>query len=93
VKHSDLEPYPPSWGLNGKGNDAITRHILCCEEPEKYVGSKTEAKIEMAMILNTLEEIIFSDYSYEVEEWAMMESKVEKIAQEFPAVLIELVTA
>ncbi len=39
----------------------------------------------------TLEEIIFSDYSYEVEEWVIMESKVEKIAQEFPAVLIELV--
>jgi len=40
----------------------------------------------------TLEEIIFSDCSYEVEEWALMEGKVEKIAQEFPAVLIELVT-
>jgi len=39
----------------------------------------------------TFEEIIFTDYSYEVEEWASMESKVEKIAQEFPAVLIELV--
>ena len=34
VKYNDIRPHPPEWGLSGEDNEAITRHIKCCDEPE-----------------------------------------------------------
>ena len=55
VKYSDIEPYPPSWGLNGIDNEEITRHILCCDELEKDNNVEMD---DTVMILNPAEEII-----------------------------------
>jgi len=34
VKYNDIRPHPPEWGLSGEENEALTRHIKCCDEPE-----------------------------------------------------------
>lgn len=46
-----------AWGLTGMQNEAITRTILCCDEPEGF-GLEVDDEMPTAMVLNVIEEII-----------------------------------
>jgi hypothetical protein len=53
IFHSKLA----AWGLTGMQNEAITRTILCCDEPEGF-GPEVDDEMPMAMFLNAIEEVI-----------------------------------
>jgi hypothetical protein len=38
MPYNAYNPVPPEWGLTGEGNEEITRHIMCCAEPEAGSG-------------------------------------------------------
>ena len=64
-RYNDLNPHPPMWGLTGKENESITRHIMCCDEVPK-TGTKTDVNVELEelsheeeLILDTMHPIWF----------------------------------
>ena len=67
TKYNDVKPHPPEWGLTGEENEAITRNIICCDEPADpslslesapAVVSEPQTKAE-EMILDTMHPIWF----------------------------------
>jgi len=58
-KYTDMKPHPPSWGLTGKENEAITRHIMCCDEPAGTGPPINNEQKEIDEVTQT-EEIVMS---------------------------------
>lgn len=60
VRYNDMNPHPPMWGLTGNDNEAITRHIKCCDEVEgarPYDYGTADIELE-PMKLTKSEEVI-----------------------------------
>lgn len=45
MPYNAYNPYPPKWGLDGLGNEEITRLIMCCREPEDGIGVSLEDEV------------------------------------------------
>lgn len=43
ARYTDVKPHPPAWGLTGRDNEKITRHVKCCDEVEG-AGPKSQSK-------------------------------------------------
>jgi len=48
MKYNDVNSHPPNWGLTGKENEAITRHVRCCDKVEG-TGHIMEGEVEFTM--------------------------------------------
>jgi len=57
VKYNDIRPHPPEWGLTGEDNEALTRHIKCCDEPEG-VGPSLDDEVSSVSATSTQEKDI-----------------------------------
>lgn len=42
VRYMVLNLISPHWGLTGEGNEEITRHLMCCRDPNRAVTSDRE---------------------------------------------------
>jgi len=61
MKYIDLKPHPPAWGLTGKDNEGITRHIKCCDEvgwDGPQTGKEEEEVSEITQLSKTEELVL-----------------------------------
>lgn len=51
--------FAAQWGLTGEQNEAITRNVVCCDEPEGF-GPEVDGEIPQAVVLNAAEQTILN---------------------------------
>jgi len=50
VPYNAFNPYPPEWGMTGRGNEEMTRFIMCCHEPEEGFGLHSMDEEQMHIV-------------------------------------------
>ncbi|KAL7531697.1 hypothetical protein ACHAXR_008063 [Thalassiosira sp. AJA248-18] len=58
MTYNSMKPHPPKWGLTGEENEAITRHIKCCDEVVGGGAHEEDKMVEIPQLSRTEEVIL-----------------------------------